>query len=85
MLSHLRNSLAERNKFDTKSEFHTIRRFEFKKKGIRETEFRGSVHLLSSVWGSSCHLVTEGSCNFNNPFHCNIGMVMLVWIPPICY
>lgn len=49
MLSHLRNSLAERNKFDTKSEFHTIRRFEFKKKGIRETEFRGSVHLLSSV------------------------------------
>ena len=29
MLSHLRNSLAERNKFDTKSEFHTIQRFEF--------------------------------------------------------
>ena len=32
MLSHLRNSLAERNKFDTKSEFHTIQRFELKKK-----------------------------------------------------
>ena len=52
-------------------------------KEIRETEFRGSVHLLPSVWGSSCHLVTEGSGNFNNPFHCNIGMVMLVWIPPL--
>lgn len=53
MLSHLRNPLAERNKiickFDTKSEFHTIRRYELKKKGIRETELRGSVHLLSSV------------------------------------
>lgn len=36
MLSHLRNPLAERNKiickFDTKSEFHTIRRYELKKK-----------------------------------------------------
>lgn len=89
MLSHLRNPLAERNKiickFDTKSEFHTIRRYELKKKGIRETELRGSLHLLSSVWGSSYHLVTEGSGNFNNPFYCNIGMVMLVWIPTICY
>ena len=64
MLSHLRNPLAERNKiickFDTKSEFHTIRRYELKKKGIRETELRGSYlgeFLVMSTWIESFKLI----------------------------